>query len=66
VNTPTYSTIKQFCERHPAFPYGGVRGLVFNENKNGLADAGAIVRMGRKVLINESKFFAWLENSSSK
>lgn len=64
MDTPTYSTIKQFCERHPAFPYGGVRGLVFNEHKNGLADAGAIIRMGRKVLINESKFFAWLESGS--
>lgn len=35
--------------------------LIFNEHQNGLAKAGAIVRVGRKVLIDEAKFFAWIE-----
>jgi len=56
-----YSTVNQFCEKHKAFKVGGVRSQIFNEHQNGLAKSGAIVRIGRKVLINEPKFFAWIE-----
>jgi hypothetical protein len=56
-----YLTVNQFCEKHPAFRVGGIRALIFNEHKNGLAKSGAIVRLGGKVLINETKFFAWIE-----
>jgi hypothetical protein len=58
---PTLSTVNQFVEKQPAFTTGGLRSLIFNEYSNGLAQSGAIVRIGRKVLINETKFFAWLE-----
>jgi hypothetical protein len=63
-----YSTINQFSEKYPAFTRGGLRALIFNENSNGLADAGAIVRIGRKVLISESNFFGWVaaQNSGKK
>ncbi len=54
---PTLSTVKQFCEKYPAFPEGGVRHKIFNEHENGLAEAGAIVRDGRKVLIHEERYF---------
>jgi hypothetical protein len=56
-----YSTINQFVERHAAFTLGGMRAQIFNEDKNGLRQSGAIVRNGRRVLINEAKYFAWLE-----
>jgi hypothetical protein len=55
-----YLTVNQFSEKHSAFARGGLRALIFNENKNGLAQSGAIVRVGRKVLIDEGKFFAWI------
>lgn len=55
-----YLTVNQFSEKHPAFARGGLRALIFNENQNGLTQSGAIVRIGRKVLIDESKFFAWI------
>lgn len=58
----SYLTVNQFSEKHPAFNRGGLRALIFNENTNGLAQSGAIIRMGRKVLINEQKFFAWVES----
>ncbi len=58
---PVLSTVKQFTAKHAAFTNGGIRSLVFNERTNGLAKAGAIVRIGRKVLIDEIKFFAWVE-----
>jgi len=62
MNLPIYSTVKQFCQRHPAFTQGGIRFQIFNEKTNGLKDSGVIVRNGRRVLINEEKFFAWLES----
>ena len=62
----TYLTVNQFCEKNPAFKVGGIRSLIFNESQNGLAKSGAIVRMGRKVLIRPDKFFEWLEAGQGK
>lgn len=59
-----YSTVNQFTNKHPAFTKGGIRALIFNENSNGIAKAGAVVRIGRKVLIDEAKFFAWVESQN--
>lgn len=56
-----YLTVNQFCDKHKAFKIGGVRSQIFNEDKNGLKKSGAIIRNGRKVLINEPKYFAWVE-----
>jgi hypothetical protein len=67
--TPTtwlYSTVNQFVARHPAFTLGGMRAQIFNENTNGLKEAGAIIRNGRKVLIKESAYFAWLEAQNQR
>ncbi|MDP1664999.1 MAG: hypothetical protein Q8L79_07710 [Methylobacter sp.] len=56
-----YLTVNQLCDKHKAFKIGGVRAQIFNEEKNGLKESGAILRNGRKILINEAKWFAWLE-----
>ena len=60
------STVKQFCVRNPAFTEGGVRWQIFNEANNGLAKSGAIIRMGRRVLIDEDRFFDWLDKQNTK
>ncbi|OAI07055.1 hypothetical protein A1353_08370 [Methylomonas methanica] len=59
-----FSTVDQFSKKNPAFTKGGLRALIFNEHTNGLAQSGAILRIGRKVLISESKFFAWVESQN--
>ena len=56
----TYLTVQQFTAKHTAFNKGGLRSLIFNEHSNGLAKSGAIIRIGRKVLIDEAKFFDWV------
>ena len=61
---PNLSTVKLFSSKYPAFTKGGLRALIFNENINGLAQSGAIIRIGRKVLISEEKFFAWVESQN--
>jgi hypothetical protein len=52
-------TIRQLAQENPAFTEASLRWLVFNAQQNGL-DA-AIVRVGRRVLIDVRKLDAWLE-----
>jgi len=63
---PSLLTIKQFSGKHPAFPEGGLRFRIFNADKNGMADAGVIIRNGRRVLIDEERFFGWLEAKNKR
>lgn len=63
---PTLYTVKQFSAKHLAFPIGGIRWLIFNADNNRLDEFGAIVRIGRKVLIDEDQFMAWVQESNKK
>ena len=55
-------TVNQFTEKHPAFTVGALRWMIFNEKGNGLQQSGAIIRLGKRVLISEEKFFIWIDN----
>lgn len=65
-------TVRQFHQRNPAFSEAALRNLIFKADErhsskavipgNGLIEAGAIVRIGRKVLIDEARFFEWVES----
>ena len=57
---PTLLTVKQFNQKHPAFPVGGLRHRIFHETQNGMKAAGVVVRNGRRVLIDEERFFDWV------
>ena len=56
--------VTQWNDYHPWPPIGGLRHLIFFENTNGFAHC--IVRVGRRVLIDEEKFFEWAENQELK
>lgn len=66
---PVLLTVRQFADKHPAFPQGSLRNLIFlaesrNTSKGKIAGNGldvALVRVGRKVLIDEAKFFNWVD-----
>ncbi|MBD9356812.1 hypothetical protein [Methylomonas albis] len=60
-----YLTVELFNKKHPAFPVGTLRHYIFYQESNGLKKAGAIFKMGRKVLIKESAFFDWLESGAA-
>ena len=68
-STRTLLTVRQFSEAHPAFPEGSLRNLIFlaktrKTTQGTIAGNGldvALVRIGRKVLIDESKFFRWID-----
>jgi hypothetical protein len=71
---PRFSTIEQFSINNPAFSESALRNLVHKANErdsskgkiagNGFLEIGAIIRIGRKVLINEERFFNWIESHS--
>ncbi len=58
-------TVRQVCEAHPAFTEGGLRFLIFKSASNGLDAAGAVIRIGRKVLIDETAFLAWVHRQGA-
>ncbi len=60
MSIPTLLTVKQFNQKHPAFPIGGLRYRIFYAKQNGLDNSGALVRNGRRVLIDEERFFDWV------
>jgi hypothetical protein len=62
----SYFTVKQFAESHPAFTVGSLRALTFDGKTNGLNESGAVVRINRKVLINEGRFFDWVEMKNKR
>ena len=51
--------VTQWKDYHPWPPIGGLRHLIFFEETNGFKHC--VVRLGRRVLINEDKFFEWVE-----
>lgn len=68
-------SVEQFAERRPAWSASALRNLILNAEPrltsrgehipgNGLAEAGAIIRLGRRVLIDEQAFFRWLAEQS--
>ena len=52
--------VTQWENHHPWPPIGGLRHLIFFEKTNGFAHC--ILRIGRRVLIDEEKFFEWAGN----
>lgn len=59
------STIKQFVESNPAFAEGGIRAMLFYKGE-AAEQAGAVVRFGRKILIDEEKFIEWVRVGGAK
>jgi len=63
---PTLLTISQFSIKHGFISNGGLRYQIFNAKNNGLEMARAIVRVGRRVLIDEERYFAWIDSQQRK
>ncbi|SCX98249.1 hypothetical protein SAMN05216308_102260 [Nitrosospira sp. Nsp13] len=70
---PVMLTVEQFSSKHPCFTKGSIRSLIFyarnRESSNGRISGNglenALVRVGRRVLINEELFFSWLDTQSN-
>ena len=68
---PVLKTVEQFSNDNPAFTQASLRNHIFKAEPrhtskgviagNGLIECGAIKRIGRKVLIDEIKFYQWID-----
>ena len=58
-------TVGQFCDKHRFISEGGVRFQIFNQQTNGLEKSGALIRLGRKILIDENKYFEWIDDQQN-
>lgn len=71
---PAVFTVKQFAQRNPSQSEPALRNLIFKAEPrqstrgeipgNGLIECGAIIRVGRKVLIDETRFFDWVRSQN--
>ena len=59
-------TVKQLAEQQPGLTEGGIRWDLFNRDKNGLVKAGAILRRGRKILIDPALYMEWLNENRER
>jgi len=70
------ATVAQTAAAYPAFTQAALRDLIFKASDrhnsrgdripgNGLSEAGAIIRLGRKVLIDLDAFESWLDSRAS-
>ena len=59
-------TVRQWTKKHEAFSEGGTRYYIFNAESNGLMASGALIRLGRRVLIDEEKFFQWIDDQQPR
>lgn len=62
VNALTKKRIAGFVRDNPSFTESQVRWSIFHAEENGLANFGAVHRVGRTVWIDERAFFAWMES----
>jgi len=53
-------TVTQLSEKSPAFSEASLRWLIFNKEINGMDSA--LVKVGRRVLIDIVEFERWLED----
>lgn len=53
-------TVNQVIDTTPGLTHGGIRWDLFNAERNGLAKSGAIIRRGRRILIDEDVYLNWM------
>jgi hypothetical protein len=54
-------SVSQFAGDSP-FTEPSIRWMIFNADTNGLAEAGAVVRIGRRVYIDPEAFDRWIDS----
>ena len=58
-------TVPQFCNDNPAFKLGGIRAMLFHRGQDA-EESGAVVRFGRKLLIDEDAFLEWVKAGGAR
>ena len=56
-------TPRQLAAQQPGLTIGGIRWDLFNRDKNGLAQSGAVLNRGRNLLIDPERYLQWLSGA---
>lgn len=62
LTTPRLIPVSKWNDHHEWPPQGGLRHLIFNAKTNGFDRV--VKRAGRRVLLDETAFFQWVESQS--
>lgn len=62
----TLFTVDQLSEAERALGKGAIRHDLFHRHSNGLAESGAIVYRGRRLLLHRGRYLAWLTRRSQR
>lgn len=67
MSTPnlTFFKVSQFAKTQPGLSEAALRWQIFCASENGLEEAGAIRRVGRRVFIVAERYLAWLDQQGS-
>lgn len=63
-NIPSLLTINGFCEKHSFLTPSALRNKIFYSAQNRMDEFKVVVKLGKRVYINEDNFFNWLESVS--
>ncbi|MGV7234773.1 MAG: hypothetical protein ACQ9ET_00800 [Nitrosomonadaceae bacterium] len=74
---PNLFTLSKFADKHSSFiTLSALTNQIFKASPrqstkgeiagNGMLDYGVIVRIGRRILINEANYFCWLESMQER
>ena len=63
--TRNLQTVAAFASAGP-FTQNQLRWYIFNASQNGLAEAGALVRVQRRIYIDTDKFDAWIDAQNTQ
>lgn len=58
-------TVSQFASESP-WTEAQLRWFIFNSGTNGMAAAGAVVRVGRRVFLDVDGFDRWVESQQER
>lgn len=61
-STKNFVTIKQWLQKHPAIPEGGIRHLIFTNKDN--FNTQVVKKIGRKILLDEQAFLNFINEHS--
>jgi len=56
----SFLTVRQAAVKYPAFSENSIRWIIFNSKLNGATSF--IRKVGRKVLLDEAGFVAWVDS----
>ncbi len=52
-------------ERPDLFPLKTIKWQLHSRHRNGLAESGAVLKVGRRILLSRSRFLAWVSSKTA-